>query len=313
MLQLSTFALILLAPQSITTAPWRSRDTGIMDANQTALAALRREIDGVDEALHDLLMRRSALVARVSAAKRGGTTMANIMFPAREAAILRRLLTRHREPPSAAVIGRLWREIISAAVRRQMPLAVAVAAPAHGFASWDLARDHFGSATPLVPYRAAARVLAEVRRQKGLVGVLPLPRGREAAPWWPGLARGGVRVFARLPFCDRAAGRRGPAALAVAPCERGATGEDVSLCIVTGAATMTRPRLSAALARASFEARVIAMAGRASRRKGLVELAGYVADEDERFAALIQGARGIARAVVPIGGYAVPFAARGGA
>ena len=40
-----------------------------MDAGKPSLDDLRREIDDIDAALHDLLMRRTELVQRIGAAK----------------------------------------------------------------------------------------------------------------------------------------------------------------------------------------------------------------------------------------------------
>ncbi|MEN9499161.1 MAG: hypothetical protein RIS83_980, partial [Pseudomonadota bacterium] len=60
-----------------------------------ALQALRAEIDALDDAMHDLLMRRAAVVARM-AASRAKTGGGSPLRPGREAAVLRRLLGRHQ-------------------------------------------------------------------------------------------------------------------------------------------------------------------------------------------------------------------------
>ena len=57
-----------------------------------SLDALRREIDTVDDTLHDLLTQRAALVAEIGALKSSERT--TIFRPAREALLLRRLLAR---------------------------------------------------------------------------------------------------------------------------------------------------------------------------------------------------------------------------
>jgi len=57
------------------------------------LQSLRREIDAIDDAIHDLLMQRARVVGGVLAAKgKGGA----VFQPAREADILLRLAARHR-------------------------------------------------------------------------------------------------------------------------------------------------------------------------------------------------------------------------
>src|SRR5262245_56213674 len=96
-----------------------------------SLDSLRREIDSIDEAMHDLLMRRALLGNRIRQAKGSGGE-APIYRPGREAAILRRLIARHSGPLPAAVVVRVWREIIAALTALQGPLSVAVFAPGAG-------------------------------------------------------------------------------------------------------------------------------------------------------------------------------------
>ena len=93
-----------------------------MSDGKPNLAALREELDSIDNALHDLLMRRAAIAAGVRASKGN----APVWRPAREAQILRRLMTRHTGPFPRATIIQLWREIVSAMVRLQGEFAVAV-------------------------------------------------------------------------------------------------------------------------------------------------------------------------------------------
>ena len=289
-----------------------------MCADLTPLAALRGEIDGIDDAVHDLLMRRAAIVAKVAAVKSGAPDLGSIMAPGREAAILRRLLGRHQGTLPPAAIGRIWREIIAASVACQGHIEVAVAAPTTSAAYLDIAREHFGSATPLTVHRSTERVLRAVNAADGTVGVLPWPVDGESDPWWPGLAaaaRPVPRVIARLPFFANPRGRlKALAALVVAPFDRGETGEDASLAIFIGTSEMAPDGMERALAAAHLDGRVIAVAAapgenRRSRTLGLVEMAGYVADHDPRLAAAAAAAEGAIDRLVPVGGYAVPIAA----
>ena len=80
------------------------------------LARLRAEIDALDDAMHDLLMRRAAVVARMA---RSGIKSATGSFrPGREALIMRRLIGRHRGPLPAAAVLRVWREVIASCQAR---------------------------------------------------------------------------------------------------------------------------------------------------------------------------------------------------
>src|SRR5260221_11185445 len=100
-----------------------------MAPDAKTLDDLRREIDEIDDSLHDLLIRRAAVsldIAKVKAPANGGNrVLADSMRPAREAAILRRLLARHRGELPPRVVG-IWRQIIAASLRAQASFEVHV-------------------------------------------------------------------------------------------------------------------------------------------------------------------------------------------
>ena len=166
-----------------------------------SLQALRREIDSIDESLHDLLMRRAEAVTEVAKAKaREGGTDAPLFRPGREAEILRRLVARTRAPLPPELIVRIWRDIMVEFTRLQGPFAVAVAPGRIA----EAARTHFGGIV-LRPMRSIAAVISAVAKRRTQLGVLPLPGPRRgAAGWWPRLPAG-VQILARLPFLRGAA------------------------------------------------------------------------------------------------------------
>ncbi|MBT4740587.1 MAG: chorismate mutase, partial [Rhodospirillaceae bacterium] len=106
-----------------------------MSTDSNNLDDLRAEIDTIDESLHDLIMRRAEVVARVKDAKQdaGG----GIFRPGREAEVLRRLVGRHNGALPSAVIVRIWRELISAFVSMQGDFKIAVW-DAEDPAYWDI-------------------------------------------------------------------------------------------------------------------------------------------------------------------------------
>ena len=72
-------------------------------------------------------------------------------------------------------------------------------------AFWDLARDHFGTHTPLTAFETIGQVLRAVIEGQATIGVLPLPQEDDRNAWWPLLRSNEPRqprVFARLPFGD---------------------------------------------------------------------------------------------------------------
>ena len=159
---------------------------------------MRDEIDEIDDTIHDLLMRRMALANRISETKRARGATGALLRPAREAAILRRLMARHEGPFPFPVIVRIWSEIMSATLFAEGGFAVSVFTveePSEESRFPDLARVHFGAETPLLTARTESGVLRGVRDGKASVGVLPVPAdamsgdvGVSAEPWWLTLA-----------------------------------------------------------------------------------------------------------------------------
>ena len=127
-----------------------------------ALQALRAEIDALDDAMHDLLMRRAAVVARM-AASRAKNGAGSPLRPGREAAVLRRLLARHSGALSGGAVVRIWRHIFMAHTAIQGAFTAAVAASGEAAPTLALAREHFGTATPLTQFASPAQALAALR------------------------------------------------------------------------------------------------------------------------------------------------------
>ena len=263
------------------------------------LAALRDEIDEIDNTIHDLLMRRMALANRISETKRAQGVTGALLRPAREAAILRRLMARHQGPFPFPVIVRIWSEIMSATLFAEGGFTVSVFTveePSDESRFPDLARVHFGAETPLLTARTESGVLRGVRDGKASVGVLPVPAdamsgdvGVSAEPWWLTLAVSDEErpmIVSRLPWLaggGNSAGRT--SALVVAMTQPAPSGDDVSFVAVESSDTISRDRIRSALAVAG-----IAVTGSvvwhddngAPGRWQLIEVDGFVAEDDER-------------------------------
>src|SRR3546814_13849335 len=97
-----------------------------MSDNTPSLDDLRREIDEIDDAIHDLLMRRTELARQIGRAKGQGAVF---MRPGREARVLRRLVARHTRPFPQPVVTRLWREITSVLPRPPRPFSAPASSP----------------------------------------------------------------------------------------------------------------------------------------------------------------------------------------
>jgi len=286
-----------------------------MNQDSAALEQLRREIDRIDDQLHDLLMRRTSLVGRIAAAK--GDRRVTLR-PGREAQILRRLLGRHAgQFPKLAVV-RIWREIVGALTGLQAPLTVAVHAAGRSTAAIELARNHFGVVAPLHAFRSPGQVVRAVADGVATVGVIPLIPGTEAAdeaePWWTSLtleSGDAPRVVARLPFAPIAAvkGAAEPLqALVIACRDHDESGDDRTLAVLETGPDLSRDRLRAILAAGGLEpAELLAIHRHGVVWLHMVEILGHVTAADPRLAALVAPKDPVGRIAV-VGGYATPFA-----
>ncbi len=265
-------------------------------AADPALLALRAEIDALDDAMHDLLMRRAGVVARM-AASRVKAGAGSPFRPGREAAVLRRLLARHSGALSRGAVVRIWRHIIMAHTAIQGAFTAAVAASSEAAQTLALAREHFGTATPLTSFASPAQALAALSAGKASVAVLPGPTGEGEGAWWQSLEAPRLSVVARLPFVADAA--HADAALVIAPVPADASGEDRGLLRLEGSAEAPRESFARMLTEAGLAGHVLSLVRQGGRSLALAEIDAFIAADDPRLAGL--------KAVL-LGAYAVPVA-----
>jgi chorismate mutase/prephenate dehydratase len=276
---------------------------------------LRQEIDRVDDAMHDLVMRRAAIVEEIGALK--GKTGGPLMRPGREALILRRLAARHSGAFPFAVIARLWREMISTLLRLQGPFNLAIFVPddeqeASKFRA--IAREQYGHNTPMLACHSYGQVLKLVSEGKAAAGILPLPTHDEAQPWWPTLVSGSnaPRVVARLPFVADAPERRtGIEAMVVAAMERDVTEDDLTLLVIDASREISRGRIRSALEAVGLPPDNLAIARDTGPDASmhLLEIKGPVTANDPRLAEFLKKTDPHIRRIIDIGGYARPLVA----
>lgn len=280
-----------------------------MSAEESALDALRAEIDEIDNALLDLLQRRGEVARAIRDAKgpAGG-----IFRPGREAAVLRRLLARHRGSLPKAAVVRLWREIFAAATSLQGRFAVAVHSSDGDQALRTLARDHFGSLTPIAPFSSALGVVRAVTEGEATVGVFPLPQGDDREPWWPHLARvasATPRVVARLPFAAQAGSGAEALVIALSPVE--ASGHDCGYLIAESDDQLSRSALRGLLTACDLVVRDIQVVDQGGGRwLNLIEVEGLLPADDRRLTRFVDRGEAVIHQIWPLGGYAVPLTAK---
>jgi chorismate mutase/prephenate dehydratase len=303
---MSTFSLISCERASTTVRPY-GEDT--MPPTQSDLAELRRRLDEIDDKLHDLLNERAEIVSAVAASKRGGNLAA--FQPGREAQIIRRLVDRHHGQFPVATLVRMWREMLAATVRLQSPFAVAVFAPVEAQGFWDLARDHYGSHTPMSAYRSIGQVIRAVTEGQASVGVLPMPQEDEIDPWWRHLLsqdEDAPRVVARLPFGARGNARSDATdALAIGRGVQQETGRDRVFLAAESSADISRGRIFRTLSSLGLVCTFFASHEHAGSALSLIELEGFVPIVDPRLESFRAQLGNALHRLLPFGGYAVPL------
>ena len=177
-----------------------------------SLADLRREIDRIDEKMHELLIERGEIIGRLVAVKKSEET-GSAFRPAREADMMRRLVARHHGNLPLDTAESIWRVIISTFTYVQAPFAVHADLSAGDALMRDSARFHFGFTVPFEPHIGASSVVEAVSESKGDLGLIPAFAVAGAGPWWAALEfNAAPKIIARLPFVERA---NHPAALPV--------------------------------------------------------------------------------------------------
>ena len=285
-----------------------------------SLDELRQRIDGIDDAIHDLLLQRAAVVKHIGAVKGAGQVA---LRPAREAAILRRLAANHRGELPVTVVLRMWRELISGLTQMQGRFGVVVYAPEERRGFWDVARDHFGSFTPMTVAKTPVAVVRAVAEGTASVGVVPYPFEDDADPWWRFINGDDDKtphVVARLPFFGRGNGRgedRDALVIALVPHEPTATGAteralDRSFVRIELGEDVSRARLKETLEAAGLPVLYFCswLSRPGSAPVHLAEVAGFVGPGDSRLAVIAERLAPVPVRLNTVGGYAVPLALR---
>jgi chorismate mutase/prephenate dehydratase len=276
------------------------------------LEQLRRRIDEIDDRLQDLLNERLDIVSRIAEHKRGNGGVAAHQ-PAREAEIVRRLVARNHGAFPPATLLRMWRELLAATTRLQGPFTIAVYAPPEAQGFWDIARDHYGSHTPMLIFRSTARVIQALSEGQAAIGVLPMPAEEDPDPWWRHLLstdENAPHVIARLPFGARGNARSDSAdALAIGRGGRQETGRDRTLIATENAPDISRGRMFATLSALGLACTFMASCEHAEGVNTLIEIDGFVPMSDPRLANLRQQLGPALYRLLGFGGYAVPLSA----
>ena len=169
-----------------------------------SLGDLRKEIDRIDEGMHQLLMERAEIIDRLISVKKS-QEIGSAFRPVREAEMMRRLVQRHKGILPLDTVESIWRVIISTFTYVQAPFSVHADLSAGDALMRDSARFHFGFTVPFIPHMGAASVVAAVSTSKGDLGLVAASAVAGAGAWWSALEFDAApKIIARLPFVERA-------------------------------------------------------------------------------------------------------------
>ena len=278
-----------------------------------ALEDIRKQIDTLDDKIHDLLMQRASLIIDISREKK----KANIQTvqPAREAAMIRRLLDRHAGALPEAAIVRIWRELVGAVSLLQTGLKVAVTAPDAQNPYWDMAKDYFGSVLPMIRLPSALAAIGAVRGGETSFAVLPWPQDGEKNPWWGYLVSQEpserMRIVCALPYGSAEENFTNliDKALVVSKTDFSASGMDHSFLALELDGNVSRARIVDGLK--AFDLEPLSVHTRqdvppAGRGLHIVEVDDYIGENDERLKKIEKKFEESAGRCVSLGGYPVP-------
>ena len=253
-----------------------------MAKKQRTLDELRDEIDRIDVELQRLMIERAAVADEVRQAK--GEPRISVR-PAREARILYALIERHTGAFPKPILVKIWRELMAGMLSLEGPFFVAVYCPENETGYIDLARDQYGTFTPLSRHATVSGVIDAVRNEDASLGILPFPNHDGAAGWWRHLMTpNSPKVVCRLPFFGPA-NTPGSQLEAMVICKNaaGESGRDRSLIAFELSARVSLGRLRTVFEENGLPAEILIDR---SRNAGddiyLADIEGYVEADDPR-------------------------------
>jgi chorismate mutase/prephenate dehydratase len=277
-----------------------------MSSPTPRLDLLRQDIDAIDTAIHDLIVRRGTIVEDIRKIKKQAGPA---LRPGREAMILRRLAAKHQGPFPLPALVCLWREMMGGFTHMQQPFSAAVHAPVGNDRLIRLARDHYGSLTPLSAMPSATGCVRAVAERAVEIAILPLPADGEGESWWPllmGNDKKTPQVVSRLPFIQDGDSEQ---ALVVAPWARDLSDLEASLIAIRLGERTSRSRVMSGMAAAGF-ADAVSLATMETDPENcfhVIEVAGGVNADDPEMKALAGQFGSALIDAHMIGGYARPL------
>ncbi|MEM8833534.1 MAG: chorismate mutase [Pseudomonadota bacterium] len=273
---------------------------------------IRKKIDSLDTKIHETLMERAELVLQIGEEKRKNNI--EIVQPAREARMIRRLLARHRGKLPEMAVVRIWRELVGAVSLLQTGLKVIVAEEESNLAYWDLAKDYFGSCLPMTRTESPFSAIKAVQEGRATFAVLPYPQGitleTDEERWWELLTKNEdspLSIIVRLPHGEDPEEKNpDDKALVVSKTGFDSSDDDHSYLFVECLSSVSRARIIDVMKENDIEPLALtSKPDTGETRHHLLEVEGYIRDDSEKIDAIAEGL-GENSIVRCVGGYPVP-------
>jgi chorismate mutase len=155
------------------------------DAGQTrkaALDALRREIDRLDDAILEQVERRVGAARAIAELKRSDQDSRLRLRPAREAAVIERLVAQADEAPEP-LVRQIWREIMACCLDLQVHTDLVVHTAARPAALTDAMRRRFGCAGRMMLVNRPEEAIDHARSHEA-IAIIELS---SECDWWAGI------------------------------------------------------------------------------------------------------------------------------
>lgn len=147
-------------------------------AGDDRLEAVRERIDTLDLQIVELANERARCAQEIAAIKSARGEVRHFWRPEREAQVLRKLAQGNAGPLSDEAIQRMFRELISACLALEQPLAIAYLGPAGTFTQAAVYK-HFGRSVEAHPLGAIDEIFREVAAGTSDFGVVPVENSTE--------------------------------------------------------------------------------------------------------------------------------------
>lgn len=156
-------------------------------ADDKTLDQLRKQIDALDQQIHELLNQRATCAQQVAETKlrefeaeNGKVDLAEVKFyrPEREAQVLRNVIARNKGPLKGDTVAHIFREIMSACLALEKPMEVAYLGPEGTFTQAAVIK-HFGHAVISQPQATIDHVFDQVESGQCHYGVVPVENSTE--------------------------------------------------------------------------------------------------------------------------------------